>query len=105
MNTASSPYSLYLSVTVELLLREHVRDEVRLERGPQGVADEVAEQAAEHRAEGAPRGEPERRVGADSARAISRTSGGIGKKLDSMNARTNSAGTPYGVSAQPSTHS
>jgi hypothetical protein len=45
------------------------------------------------------------RVGTDSARAISSTSGGIGKKLDSMKASTNSAGTAYGLSAHDSTQS
>ncbi len=43
--------------------------------------------------------------GIDIARAINRTSGGIGKKDDSANARMNNAGTPYGVSAQCSTQS
>ena len=44
-------------------------------------------------------------AGIDIARAISRTSGGIGKKLDSAKARMKSAHDPYGVSAQWRTQS
>ena len=39
------------------------------------------------------------------ARAISNTSGGTGKKIDSVNARIKSERGPYGVSAQCSTQS
>ena len=60
-----------------------------------------------------PRSEPAAQIrayrkalaGIDIARAISRTSGGIGKKLDSARARRKSAHVPYGVSAQLRTQS